>query len=182
MTPYVKTLFRFANNKSASNKGRTSNKLPNLVSYEGEIYWQRKRVIHCSLAMIFAIFAFIATSVILFIFLSGTLSRFLIAEHKIFSDIQVLYLFHIQFGVAATFVLWLMRIIYRVMFAQMYLWADAAERVTAVRTYYKLINTGFTTSEKQILLEVIFRCSSAGLQAKDNPSPSILKIITKEDS
>jgi hypothetical protein len=179
--PDMKKLFRLSK-KHGRGENIASLNRSNPVSYEGEIYWQRKRIIHCTVALIFAAVAVSATLFILFIFFGGVLSKFLIEEHKTFSQESILYLFHIQFGAAAAFVLWLLRIVYRVLFAQMYLWADAAERVTAIRTYYKLINTGFTAGEKQILLDVIFRSSSAGLQAKEASSPSIMKIMTKGDA
>lgn len=182
---YRKVLPRLFNNNSSESK-------KHYVAYDGEMYWIRKRTIHRTLALLFVFVVVFSSLFILVAFLSGSFAELLVNQYDKFSKMDSLnkqkdltksleYIIQFQAIIVLGFVFWFLRIMYRILFHQMYLWQDAAERVTAIHTYYKLINTGFTIEERRYLLDTIFRSSIDTLHKVEIPHPSVLNTLSAKE-
>lgn len=83
--------------------------------------------------------------------------------------------------ILATFVLWFVRILVRILLSHLHLGSDANERVTMIQTYLALLREGnsLQENEKQLILQTLFRPSSDGIVKDDGAPPSIPEAISR---
>jgi len=84
----------------------------------------------------------------------------------------------------ATFLIWPMRILARMLFSNLHLREDAMERVTMANTYLALSQAkeGLKDEDRKLILEMLFRPSSTGIVHDDASPPSILNYLSKAGS
>lgn len=81
----------------------------------------------------------------------------------------------------ATFVVWFVRILVRILLSHLHLGTDANERVTMIQTYLALLREGnsLQENEKQLILAALFRPSTDGIVKDDGAPPSIPEAISR---
>jgi hypothetical protein len=92
-----------------------------------------------------------------------------------------------QYGliiVTASFLVWPLRILVRMLLSHLHLRADARERVTMVRTYLSLSREGqgLPESDRRLILEALFRPASTGIVRDDAAPASVMQLLSRSSS
>lgn len=77
--------------------------------------------------------------------------------------------------------IWAIRLIVRIFLSHMHLQSDAAERVTMVKTYLSLVESGSTLSEadRTLVLQALFRPASDGIIKDEGLPHPLLDVLTR---
>jgi len=105
----------------------------------------------------------------------------LVAVYYIFSDGVVNYWKIGFFILLATLFFWAMRVLAKLLLSNIHLEGDANERVVMSQTYLALLRekSGFSDSDKKLILATLFRPSSSGIIGDDGIPPGIYDIVSK---
>lgn len=92
---------------------------------------------------------------------------------------------HWQVGitiVAAFFVIWIVRLLIRMLLSHQHLASDAAERVTMVQTYLSLSREGqgVAPADRAVILQQLFKSASDGLVKDDGAPPGWLELFSRQ--
>lgn len=75
---------------------------------------------------------------------------------------------------------WFLRVLVRLYLSHKHLETESGERVVMVKTYLALMSSGsLPESEREIILQALFRPTSTGLIKDDGMPPSALELLTK---
>lgn len=141
-------------------------------------YWREKKVSHVILAKRFAW----VSAIVLVVF--GVGLSFLI--NWAFGSLEANENpKHWQVGVtiiAAFFVIWIFRLLIRMLLSHQHLAADAAERVTMVQTYLSLSREGqgVAPEDRSVILQQLFKSASDGLVKDDGAPPTVLEWLSRQ--
>lgn len=144
-------------------------------------YWKDKYKRHLIFSCVFAIVATLSALLGLY-FIRLQFNEVL--KQTVEATVQNTKAEYLRIGmviIVATFVLWFVRIIVRILLSHLHLGSDANERVTMIQTYLALLREGnsLQENEKQLILQTLFRPSADGIVKDDGAPPSIPEAISR---
>jgi len=156
--------------------------------YASKEYWRNKKERHRKLSIILSlVFALLITVLLIFIAQnitnidtlygaeSNTTLQSIKSQTK--TSIQYIIIHFVQSFIILSLLVWLSRILLKIIFSNLHLKEEAYEKETMIVTYLALLKEGggLRESDRSLILEAIFRPSTNGL-IKDESSVTLLDV------
>lgn len=143
-------------------------------------YWSAKAVKHRNMSALFGL-AFVVVIVAAGIWFYNFIHPFL---DKVQPGTVPPYWILTMMAILAVVLIWIARIIVRVLLSHIHLQRDSTERVTMLQTYLALLRegTGLEKGDKELILESLFHPSPSGIIKDDALPSSIYDLLTRTGS